>query len=242
MIFFLNGQMMEHDALAIQQSGTELLLKVDNDSIGYDLSSDDEVVAWGKFESEFNYLSFDGSNDEVRTNFSGSSATPRNLTYSFWYNSTQTTRNQSVFGYGGERRGAFSPNWNANRPLIWNGTNWYVFFEDTSAQDDGEWHHFLVFNDVNAITGSKLFVDGVEIPPDTFVTTGTLNSQSSFNLSINGTRVKSFSNKSTLCAPYSISKIKLHACLASLYFVPNFSTNALGASVQIIFRRSPLTF
>ena len=176
-IFFLNGQMMEHDALTIQQSGTELLLKVDNDSIGYDLSSDDEVVAWGKFESEFNYLSFDGSNDEVRTNFSGSSATPRNLTYSFWYNATQTSRNQSVFGYGGERRGTFSPNWSSGRPLIWNGTNWYVFFEDTSAQDDGEWHHFLVYNDVDAITGSRLFVDGVEIPPDTFVTTGTLNSQ-----------------------------------------------------------------
>ena len=50
-IFFLNGQMMEHDALTIQQSSTELLLKVDNDSIGYDLSSDDEVVGFGKFNS-----------------------------------------------------------------------------------------------------------------------------------------------------------------------------------------------
>ncbi len=50
-IFFLNGQMMEHDALTIQQSSTELLLKVDNDSIGYDLSSDDEIVGFGKFNS-----------------------------------------------------------------------------------------------------------------------------------------------------------------------------------------------
>ena len=176
--FFINGQMMENDALTIEQSGSSLLLKVDNDSIGYDLEEGDEIVAWGKFETVFNYLNFDGSNDEVRTDFSGSSATPRNLTYSFWYNATQTSRNQSVFGYGGERRGAFSPNWSSGRPLIWNGTNWYVFFEDTSAQDDGEWHHFLVFNDVSAITGSRLFVDGVEIPPDTFVTTGTLNTQS----------------------------------------------------------------
>ena len=141
------------------------------------MESDDEVVACGKFESTFTYLSFDGSNDEVRTNFSGSSATPRNLTYSFWYNSTQTTRNQAVFGYGGERRGTFSPNWSNGRPLIWNGTNWYVFFEDTPAQDDGEWHHFLVYNDVDAITGSRLFVDGVEIPADTFKTNGTLNTQ-----------------------------------------------------------------
>ena len=176
-MFFLNGQMMEHDALTIRQTGSLLHLEIDNDGIGYDLESDDEVVAWGKFESTFTYLSFDGSNDEVRTNFSGSSATPRNLTYSFWYNSTQTTRNQAVFGYGGERRGTFSPNWSNGRPLIWNGTNWYVFFEDTPAQDDGEWHHFLVYNDVDAITGSRLFVDGVEIPADTFKTNGTLNTQ-----------------------------------------------------------------
>ena len=193
-IFFLNGQMMEHDALAIQQSGTELLLKVDNDSIGYDLSSDDEVVAWGKFESEFNYLSFDGSNDEVRTNFSGSSATPRNLTYSFWYNSTQTTRNESIFAYGGQRKGAFSPNWNANRPLIWNGTNWYVFFNDTSAQDDGEWHHFLVFNDVNAITGSRLFVDGIEIPQNTVVTSGGI---SALQTQAQSLTIGSYQNNST---------------------------------------------
>ena len=170
--FFLNGQMMEHTALTIEQSGTNLLLKVDNDSIGYDLSDDDEIVAWGKFAGTFNYLDFDGSNDEVTTNFSGSNATPQNLTYSFWYKSTQTSRNESVFAYGGQRKGAFSPNWSSSRPLIWNGTNWYIFFDDTSAQDDGEWHHFLVFNDVSAITGSRLFVDGVEIPQNTIVTSG----------------------------------------------------------------------
>ena len=69
----------------IEQSGTSLLLKVDNDSIGYDLEEGDEIVLWGKFETVFNYLNFDGSNDEVRTDFSGRTKTPRNLTYSFWY-------------------------------------------------------------------------------------------------------------------------------------------------------------
>ena len=33
---------MEHDALDIQQ-GSSLLLKVNNDSIGYDLESDDDI-------------------------------------------------------------------------------------------------------------------------------------------------------------------------------------------------------
>ena len=174
-MFFLNGQMIEHDALTIRQTGSLLHLEIDNDGVGYDLESTDEIVAWGKFESEFNYLSFDGSNDEVTTTFSGSSATPRNLTYSFWYNSSQTSKNESVFAYGGQRKGAFSPNWSSGRPLIWNGNNWYAFFNDTSAQDDGEWHHFLLFNDVNAITGSRLFVDGVDVGVSLFVTSGTVS-------------------------------------------------------------------
>ena len=50
-VFFLNGQYMEHDALQIQQTGATFLLKVDTDSIGYDLESDDEIIAQGKFNS-----------------------------------------------------------------------------------------------------------------------------------------------------------------------------------------------
>ena len=50
-VFFINGQYMEHDAIAIQQAGSSLLVKVDNSSIGYDLESDDEIIAWGKFNS-----------------------------------------------------------------------------------------------------------------------------------------------------------------------------------------------
>ena len=50
-IFFINGQYMEHDALTIQQAGSSLLLKVDTDSIGYDLEADDEIIASGKFNS-----------------------------------------------------------------------------------------------------------------------------------------------------------------------------------------------
>jgi len=50
-IFFINGQYMEHDALTIQQSGSQFLLQVDNDSIGYALESDDEIIGIGKFNS-----------------------------------------------------------------------------------------------------------------------------------------------------------------------------------------------
>mgnify|MGYP001405249344 FL=1 len=50
-MFFVNGVIAEYDALTIQQSGSSFLLKVNNDSIGYDLQTSDEIVAFGKFNS-----------------------------------------------------------------------------------------------------------------------------------------------------------------------------------------------
>ena len=50
-VFFINGQYMEHDALTIKQAGSNFLLLVDTDSIGYSLEADDEIIAQGKFDS-----------------------------------------------------------------------------------------------------------------------------------------------------------------------------------------------
>ena len=50
-MFFLNGMFMESDSLVIEQNGLSLLLKVDNATIGYNLETADEVVAFGKFNS-----------------------------------------------------------------------------------------------------------------------------------------------------------------------------------------------
>tara|TARA_Y100000004_G_scaffold14439_1_gene15318 strand:- start:46 stop:891 length:846 start_codon:yes stop_codon:yes gene_type:complete len=50
--FFLNGMIMEYDALTIQQNpANEFELHINTDSLGYNLQSDDEIVAWGKFNS-----------------------------------------------------------------------------------------------------------------------------------------------------------------------------------------------
>lgn len=49
--FFLNGMLMEYDALTIEQSGSKFLTHINSTSLGYNLTSDDEVVAWGKFNS-----------------------------------------------------------------------------------------------------------------------------------------------------------------------------------------------
>ena len=50
-MFFINGMLVENDALTIQQQGSTLRLDINSDNIGYDLTSDDEIVGWGKFNS-----------------------------------------------------------------------------------------------------------------------------------------------------------------------------------------------
>ena len=50
-IFFLNGMIMEQDALTVQQSGSSFLSKIDISALGYNLQSSDEIVAWRKFNS-----------------------------------------------------------------------------------------------------------------------------------------------------------------------------------------------
>ena len=50
-IFFMNGGYMEHNALEVEQRGTSFLLKVDVTNMGYNLESDDEIIAHGKFDS-----------------------------------------------------------------------------------------------------------------------------------------------------------------------------------------------
>ena len=49
--FYLNGMLLEQDALTIQQSSSVFELHMNASSLGYNLSNDDEIVAWGKFNS-----------------------------------------------------------------------------------------------------------------------------------------------------------------------------------------------
>lgn len=50
-MFFINGMLVENDALTIQQVSTNLELSLDTNSLGYELSSQDEIIAFGKFNS-----------------------------------------------------------------------------------------------------------------------------------------------------------------------------------------------
>ena len=51
-MFFINGMLVENDALTIEQKGsTNLELRIDTDALGYILDSSDEVIGFGKFNS-----------------------------------------------------------------------------------------------------------------------------------------------------------------------------------------------
>tara|TARA_A100001201_G_scaffold143153_1_gene143615 strand:+ start:161 stop:1042 length:882 start_codon:yes stop_codon:yes gene_type:complete len=51
-MFFINGMLIENDALTLaQKSSTNLELRLDTDSLGYTLEANDEVIGFGKFDS-----------------------------------------------------------------------------------------------------------------------------------------------------------------------------------------------
>ena len=51
-MFFINGMLIENDALTIsQKTSTNLELRLDTSSLGYTISSDDEIIGFGKFNS-----------------------------------------------------------------------------------------------------------------------------------------------------------------------------------------------
>ena len=50
-MFFVNGMLIENDALTIQQVASNLNLDLDTNALGYTISSQDEVIGFGKFNS-----------------------------------------------------------------------------------------------------------------------------------------------------------------------------------------------
>ena len=119
-------------------------------------------------------IDFDGVDDRIVTD--GEVVQYQHATYSFWCKSSETGQNAGVFGHGGLTVGSFNFNYSSNKPsLFLNGSNFYRYWDDTSAQDDGEWHHWVVYVDINDITNCKLYVDGVLQNPSTTVSTGSAN-------------------------------------------------------------------
>ena len=50
-MFFINGMLIENDAITIQQNSSNLDLSLDTNALGYTISSQDEIIGFGKFNS-----------------------------------------------------------------------------------------------------------------------------------------------------------------------------------------------
>ncbi len=88
-------------------------------------------------------------------------------TFSWWSRHT-SQNNPNLFTSGGSSIGGFNLNWagSTNRPILYLAGNNYAYFSDNAAQDDGQWHHWLLTYNGTATSGreaidSKLYIDGV---------------------------------------------------------------------------------
>ena len=106
-----------------------------------------------------NSIDFDGVDDRIVTD--GADTVAQNSTYSFWCKSSTTSNNLGVFGHGGQQIGAFHFNASSNRPLLWYNSGFFRYWVANDEQDDGEWHHWVVYADTNDMTNSKLYIDGI---------------------------------------------------------------------------------
>jgi len=103
-------------------------------------------------------IDFDGVDDKIVTD--GADNVLQNTTYSFWCKTSESGSN-TVFGHGSLTKGCFSLNYLSNKPLLGFSSNTYVYWQDVTAQDDGEWHHWVVYADATTIANCKLYIDGV---------------------------------------------------------------------------------
>ena len=123
-----------------------------------------------RWPQNFSYygLEFDGV-DQYAT--SSADDTLASKSYSFWAKSLDTGVNR-VFDHGADYLGGFI----FNTPLLylnnWEGY-YYRYWVDNSAQDDGAWHHYVVYLEHDDITNCKFYVDGVVQSVASTVTTGT---------------------------------------------------------------------
>ncbi len=51
-LIFVNGQYIEKESYDISQTGSSFIIEVETGSLGFSLSGSDEIVVWGKFETD----------------------------------------------------------------------------------------------------------------------------------------------------------------------------------------------
>ena len=123
---------------------------------------------------------FDGVDDRVTT---ATTLPPGGACFSFWAKSSDTGQNKGVFGCGGTSSGAFHVNWGGGfRPLLYLGTGRYQFWANIPAQDDGNWHHWVVWADFVDTRNCTLYVDGALIAEGSNQNTGSFDARGAITI------------------------------------------------------------
>jgi len=184
-----------------------------------------------KFVNEHS-VDFDGVDDRIITD---ADAVAQPTTYSFWCKSSETGQNNGVFGHGSINIGAFHINaFGGDRPILFLESNYYRYWVATDAQDDGEWHHWVVYADTNDITNSKLYIDGVLQNPSATVSSGSTTAYTE-SLTIGGDRLSggnSYAGKIDEFAVYDRELTQAEITrMYNTYYSPNRIANGNFAQI-----------
>mgnify|MGYP005715168667 CR=1 FL=1 len=87
-------------------------------------------------------IDFDGATQKIVTD--NADTVLQNTTYSFWCKTSKDTANV-VLGHGDYNIGAFHFNYDGTRPLLYLNNSCFRYWADNIAQDDGEWHHWVLY-------------------------------------------------------------------------------------------------
>ena len=109
--------------------------------------------------NRFSVVDFDGSDDRITTN---ADSTRADATYTYWAKFPSGGASEHVFGHGSATGTSLLINV-SDMPLLYMGTNRYRYWNDVSAQDDNQWHHWAIVMDSSSVANCKLYIDGVEI-------------------------------------------------------------------------------
>ena len=126
-------------------------------------------------------LEFDGADEYVSTGADDVLATQ---TYSFWAKCSDTSSisRETVFQHGESYKGAFFFHWYLSKPIFFLGGARYRYWVDNAAQDDGNWHHWVLYADHTSMANCKLYVDGVLQTVDSTSDTGTISEWSPISI------------------------------------------------------------
>jgi hypothetical protein len=135
------------------------------------------------------FFTFNGSTQYMTTNLTLNENS--DYTFAWWSKSSTTSENRGFMSMGGTSTGGFHFNYSSNNPLWYNAGSNYRYWSDPSAQDDGNWHYWVLRHKGTAKTAqesinSTLHVDDVLVSTTSTTNVSTIGNWSNLQLGYDG--------------------------------------------------------